>query len=87
MNNPAPSNYDVKRNADIVPVNKTRPCLFGHGFNHYRHTCDIDKGVKVYDYAAAKTTPDILYPSVEVTKRKFAAVGFTKDKQSRLNEN
>ena len=70
---PGPDVYDVKRNTDIKEVNTKRPCLFGHSFEHYRRTCDIQKGIKVFDYAANKSNPAPLYPNVENNKRRFPA--------------
>ena len=63
-NNPAPDCYQVKRNTDILPVNLKRPCFFGHSYESYRRTCDIERGVKVYDYAAEKTNAAQYYPEM-----------------------
>jgi hypothetical protein len=56
-NNPAPDNYDIKRNIDIKPINPKQPCLFGHSFASYRRTCDIQPDIKVFDYAANSSNP------------------------------
>lgn len=49
---PPPDTYNVKRNIDIAPINPKKPCLFGHSFQSYRKTCDIQRGIKVFDYNA-----------------------------------
>jgi len=49
---PAPNNYDIKRNIEIVPIRARGPCLFGATFSSYRRTMDISKDVKVYENAA-----------------------------------
>ena len=77
-NNPAPDCYQVKRNADIQPVNLKRPCFFGHSYESYRRTCDIEKGVKVFDYAAEKTNAAQYYPSMSQAKKQVP--GFSQSK-------
>ena len=83
-NTPGPDVYDVKRNTDIREVNTKRPCLFGHSFEHYRRTCDLQKGIKVFDYAANKSNPAPLYPNVENSKRRFPAFSQSKSRQNTL---
>ena len=46
---PAPNNYDIKRNIEIVPLKNKGPCQFGATFGSYRRTMDIAKEVKVYE--------------------------------------
>ena len=70
--------YDIKRNADIQPVNLKKPCTFGNSFSNYRRTCDVQKDIKVYDFAADKQNGEQLNPSIDITKRKWP--GFSQGK-------
>jgi len=85
-NNPGPDNYDIKRNAEFEAVNLKKPCFFGHSYNHYRRTCDIERGVKVYDYAADKSNTDQYCPNVNYAKRRWPAFSQGKAKQFTLWE-
>lgn len=67
---PPPDNYDIKRNIDIKPINPKKPCLFGHSFQSYRRTCDIQNDIKVYDYAANYANAPQLLPKVDYAKKK-----------------
>jgi hypothetical protein len=53
-NNPAPDSYQIKRNIEIEQVDPRKPCQFGNGYKCYRRTCDIQREIRVYDYAADK---------------------------------
>lgn len=86
MNNPAPDCYQVKRNTDIEPVNLKRPCFFGHSYESYRRTCDIQKGVKVFDYAAEKTNAAQYYPNMVHAKKQVPGFSQSKAKQFTLWE-
>lgn len=83
---PGPDNYDIKRNVGIEPINLKRPCFFGHSYNSYRRTCDIQKGIKVFDYAAEKTNAAGYYPNVESTKRHWPGYSQSRAKQFTLWE-
>ena len=34
-----------------MKIRKTGTCLFGHGFDRYTKTCDMDRGIKVFNQA------------------------------------
>ena len=67
---PPPDNYDIKRNIDIKPINPKQPCGFGHSFASYRRTCDIEQGIKVYDYAANMANAPVNLPNVNYAKKR-----------------
>ena len=56
--------YDIKRNPEFEAINLKKPCTFGHSYEHYKRTCDLDHDIKVYDYAADKSNADQYYPTV-----------------------
>jgi len=31
-----------------MKIRKNGTCLFGHGFDRYTKTCDLDRGIKVF---------------------------------------
>ena len=61
---PPPNNYDVKRNIDIKKVNPRQACLFGKTYDHYRKTCDVEPGLKVYNKNANYTNTGDYLPEV-----------------------
>lgn len=71
----------MKRNADIKPLEPKKPCQFGADWGKYKRTCDIERGVKVYDYAANKQNEAQLIPKVESTKRHWPGYSQSKGKQ------
>ena len=68
---PAANTYDVKRNIDIKKINPKQACLFGSTFSSYRKTCDLEPGIKVYDYNANHTNKGYHYINPEPAKRQF----------------
>ena len=48
---PPPDNYDINRGIG-AKINPKQSCLFGNSYEKYRKTCDIQKGIRVYDYAS-----------------------------------
>ena len=63
-----------------------KPCFFGHGYDSYRRTCDIQPGIKVFDFAANQSNAAPYKPDVEATKRRFPGYSQSKAKQFTLWE-
>ena len=62
---PSADTYAVKRNPEFAVVNPRKPTTFGHSYDNYRKTCDIQKGIKVFDFASNHTNKGQYYPNVE----------------------
>lgn len=85
-NVPPPDTYDVKRNTDIKSVNPKQPCTFGHSFQNYRRTCDIQGDIKVYDFSANYSNGAQYYPDVGIAKKQAPLFSQSKAKQFALWE-
>ena len=81
---PPPDNYDIKRNIDIKPINPKQPCGFGHSFQSYRRTCDIQSDIKVYDFAADSSNAPQLLPNLNYAKKRNPVYSQGKAKQFTL---
>lgn len=68
---PPPDTYNVKRNADIAKINPKKPCGFGHSYDAYRKTCDIQRDIKVFDFASNHLNQGQYMPSVDQVKKHF----------------
>ena len=66
---PAPTNYDVKREFSDAQPNKSGSCTFGNGYDKYQKKCDIDRGIKVFDYNSKPINPGYLKPLLSNTKK------------------
>lgn len=52
-----------------MKIRKTVTCLFGHGFDRYTKTCDMDRGIKVFNQASRPITSGYENPDLNQTKK------------------